>query len=154
MAENKPIAKEFKYTAQLGTMNERVGGLGQEIGFRLGTVQAELNAVYGRLVNRAVNFQAIFEKDLLDLFVAIKLKTPVDTGRAKSGWRIAVLNQQKFLVQWRITNFSEYIVFLEFGHSMQAPKGMVRISLDKFSKTLKARLKRLSKDTKGKGLSK
>jgi len=143
MPSNKPKTEPFKYTAQVGSMNQRVSGLGQEVGFRLGTIGTQLSAVYGRLANRAVNFQAIFEKDLLDLFIAIKLATPIDTGRAKSGWRIQVVNQKKFLVQWRITNFSEYIVFLEFGHSAQAPKGMVRINLDKFSRALKTRLKRL-----------
>jgi len=137
------MANRFKYKAKKGTLNDRIGGLNQEIGFRFGTLQKQLNAVYGRLINRAVNFQSIFEKDMLDLFVNIKNATPVDTGRAKSGWRIATVKNEKFLVQYRITNNVEYIVFLEFGHSKQAPKGMVRINLDKFSTALKGRLKRL-----------
>jgi len=51
-------------------------------------------------------------------------KTPVDTGRAKGAWRTKEAG--KF---WDVVNGVPYIVALEFGHSQQAPDGMVRRSL-------------------------
>jgi len=52
-------------------------------------------------------------------------KTPVgDTGRAKGGWRTKKAG--KF---WDVVNGVPYIVPLEFGHSRQAPAGMVRVSI-------------------------
>jgi len=51
-------------------------------------------------------------------------KTPVKTGRAKGAWRTKEAG--KF---WDVVNGVPYIVALEFGHSQQAPDGMVRRSL-------------------------
>lgn len=50
-------------------------------------------------------------------------RTPVDTGYARSRW----LSSGSGLA-YRITNDAEYIVALEFGHSRQAPSGMVRVT--------------------------
>lgn len=51
-------------------------------------------------------------------------KTPVDTGRAKGAWRTKGAGEF-----WDVVNGVPYIVALEFGHSKQAPDGMVRRSL-------------------------
>ena len=50
--------------------------------------------------------------------------TPVDTGRCRAGWR---MNQETPL-SWIIDNPVEYTIYLEYGHSKQAPAGMVRIT--------------------------
>ncbi len=60
----------------------------------------------------------------LDLHSRIVERTPVDTGRAKGGWSIDTRPE----VTW-IYNNVEYIVPLEYGHSQQAPNGMVRLSI-------------------------
>ena len=55
----------------------------------------------------------------------IMKRTPVDTGRARAGWRLMKTGKMKFV----ISNEVHYIIYLEFGHSKQAPGGMVRITL-------------------------
>lgn len=69
-----------------------------------------------------------------ELFREVKQRTPVDTGRAKSGWRNKN-TQQGF----EINNPVPYIGVLDKGRHMtsrgmrgskQAPKGMVGPSLD------------------------
>lgn len=106
----------------------------------------------------------------LDLFTRVTMRTPVDTGRARAGWQIAIGAPSEFLppeVEGKsgedkasggmkftslfnggkaavdiaaagkidggeliyITNNLPYIEALEFGHSKQAPAGMVRLSV-------------------------
>lgn len=83
----------------------------------------------------------------LQLLKLIILKTPVDTARAKSGWHVAFeaaggkapgressqgkaegsfKHRQAF---YSAINSVNYIQALEFGHSKQAPVGMVRVSM-------------------------
>lgn len=50
-------------------------------------------------------------------------------GRARAGWYI-----RKKKVGWIVGNRVEYIVRLEYGHSKQAPSGMVRIALKELSR--------------------
>ncbi len=59
-----------------------------------------------------------------DLHGRIVERTPVDTGRAKAGWALDVRPEMTI-----IYNNVEYIVPLEYGHSKQAPQGMVRVSI-------------------------
>jgi hypothetical protein len=68
------------------------------------------------------------------LATEIKQRTPVDTGRAKAGWR-----NQNTQQGFEITNQVPYIGILDKGRHMtsrgmrgskQAPKGMVGPSLD------------------------
>lgn len=71
-------------------------------------------------------------------------KTPVDTGRARANWFVAegaprLTTTESTAPSSRpaltgrsvifITNSLPYIVPLEYGHSGQAPNGMVRISI-------------------------
>ena len=57
-------------------------------------------------------------------------KTPVDTGRARAGWRVAKTGKLKFTV----FNTVHYIIYLEFGHSKQAPRGMVAITIQELKR--------------------
>jgi hypothetical protein len=63
--------------------------------------------------------------------------TPVDTGNAKKSWRRRKVSAMTFV----ISSAAEYIVPLEFGHSGQAPTGMVRVTLRKLSKEIREHIK-------------
>lgn len=89
----------------------------------------------------------------LQVFRDIALLTPVDTGRARAGWFPAIeglggktpgggessavaegrsagsLEEEPLKVT--AVNAVKYVPFLEFGHSAQAPSGMVRVALMK-----------------------
>jgi hypothetical protein len=83
----------------------------------------------------------------LQLLRKIIEKTPIDTGRAASGWMFAYkkLGGQPFGKTEKeglkaggfrsryafvsIINNVKHIMALEFGHSKQAPAGMVRLSM-------------------------
>ena len=83
----------------------------------------------------------------IQVFKGIVLKTPVDTGRARANWMISEGSPQVATVLGTqapatpspmdfkggsrifITNSLPYIVPLEYGHSKQAPAGMVRVTL-------------------------
>lgn len=75
-------------------------------------------------------------------------KTPVDTGRARGNWQVslellaeenwskdplsegaAYLSKLRDFEILYIFNNVEYVIYLEEGHSSQAPQGMVAITL-------------------------
>lgn len=79
----------------------------------------------------------------------IEMRTPVDTGRLRSSWAVTdgqpstylpaegiggslgpveATFQDPFQVSF-ITSNLPYVIPVEFGHSQQAPMGMVRISI-------------------------
>lgn len=91
--------------------------------------------------NAWLKFQAI----VLRIFNKIKNRTPVDTGFAKSSWRVEIRQDERGLFSAEIWNGVWYIVLLEYGHSKQAPKGMVRITLIEQSLTMRRILKGLSR---------
>lgn len=103
---------------------------------------ADLEA-FAKHIDAAVG--QVRRKVSLDAFTKITDRTPVDKGRAKSGWEMADARptdtdtgggpknnasfQEDYGVTW-IANTVPYIGKLEFeGHSKQAPSGMVRVSL-------------------------
>jgi hypothetical protein len=86
------------------------------------------------------------------VFSSVIKMTPVDTGRAKGNWQCTIgtpANGENQLADSEgamiavvpneagskvyLTNNLPYIQKLEYGHSTQAPSGMVRISIDRFS---------------------
>ena len=91
--------------------------------------------------NAWIKFQAI----VLRTFNKIKNRTPVDTGFAKSSWRVEINHDTPGLFQAKIYNGAWYIALLEYGHSKQAPQGMVRITLIEQSITIRRILKGLSR---------
>jgi hypothetical protein len=60
-----------------------------------------------------------------NLFQRIQELTPVDTGRARAGWRMEAAPGGSYV----ILNDVEYIICLENGTSRQAPHGMVSVAL-------------------------
>lgn len=63
-------------------------------------------------------------KTLLDLHAGLVQRTPVDTGRARSGWQV---DTQAGVIE----NNVEYIEALNRGHSAQAPAGFVEAEIDR-----------------------
>jgi hypothetical protein len=107
------------------------------------------------------NYDAIVTKTVIDLFSSIVELTPIDTGRARANWAMGmnlnVSGQSVDLTDvaefeyktkrgdtiW-IWNNLVYIVPLEEGHSRQAPRGMVALSLRRFDKFLMDAAQQLS----------
>lgn len=85
----------------------------------------------------------------IGVFSSVIRMTPVDTGRAKGNWQCtigqpatgeAMTNEGAMIAtvpqhagaKVYLTNNLPYIQKLEYGHSTQAPAGMVRVSIDRF----------------------
>jgi hypothetical protein len=117
------------------------------------SIQKDAKAFSASLLNLAKfctkNFEAIVTKTVIDLFAKIVERTPVDTGRARANWALAMdVNSPEYAdltdaADWEyetedgttiwIYNNLVYIEALEEGHSEQAPIGMVAISLQEFT---------------------
>lgn len=118
---------------------------------RFKTVQTgfDLNADLAKL-GKAMGIDSANEVAVilgLQIQKGISMKTPVDTGRARANWFMAegapetsttdaktpkTYDRADFQgngVPIFITNSLPYIVPLEYGHSKQAPAGMVRVTL-------------------------
>jgi hypothetical protein len=104
----------------------------------------------------------IVRRSLLDVSRNVILKTPVDTGRARNNWQTAINvipdgiseGQDKSGAKaigsanatiggavgqvYYLVNNLAYIRKLEYGHSDQAPSGMVRLSLKEFDQIARA----------------
>lgn len=69
----------------------------------------------------------------LEMLNRITKRTPVDTGRARDGWMMSEgrFDEMKAPGVHTISIGSNvpYIIPLEYGHSGQAPSGMVRITM-------------------------
>ena len=59
--------------------------------------------------------------------------TPVDTGRARAGWMLENKKENEIVV----LNNVNYIIYLEHGHSRQAPSGMTRITIEEIKGKIK-----------------
>jgi len=106
------------------------------------------------------NYENIVTKTMIDLFRSIVELTPIDTGRARANWALALdLTTEDYanytdVAQWEykmedgttvwIYNNLVYIVPLEEGSSDQAPQGMVAISLRRFAEFLGYNVDQLS----------
>lgn len=116
---------------------------------------------FNKFKNKSVKqMDAIIRKTALELTSNIILDTPVDTGRARGAWLVSIdrENISKTDIQDKsgittiskaesslnnpigrfiyIQNNLDYIVGLEYGKSKQAPNGMVRKNIIRFSKYL------------------
>lgn len=77
------------------------------------------------------NADKVFKEATSTLYKRIVEMTPVDSGRAKNGWSLEF--------KWdtaTIINQVPYIIYLEYGHSKQAPHGMVRLNVQKWNKII------------------
>lgn len=55
----------------------------------------------------------------------IRKRTPIDTGEARAGWEIDLFKNGNV----RLTNNVDYVQYLQFGHSRQAPRGFAMQAL-------------------------
>jgi hypothetical protein len=104
------------------------------------------------------NIDLVVRKVALDMFTRVIIKSPVDTGRFKGNWQVAiesipagtlkiydkegtatiakvtaeVLGLKAGQIIYLVNNVS-YAIPLEYGHSQQAPGGMVRITIQEWN---------------------
>ena len=132
----------YTYRARQGTLKLRALGLSKDVGFRTDKLMKDLEnllMLYERTGDDAVE---IINEIAEDTFNRIVADTPVDTGRAAGGWDMTNLTRPG-VVEFVYKNDVPYIVYLEFGSSQQAPKGMLRINLQKARERVRARIARL-----------
>ena len=101
------------------------------------------------------HYDKVVKKDAREILIGIAIQavgefarlTPVDTGRARAGWYPAMrtlkipagagdegsieMNFSGDNPYIEINNRVHYVIYLEYGHSKQAPQGMVRRTLTK-----------------------
>lgn len=124
------------------------------IGFLTGQLNAQLRGVFDRLDMVPEEVANALDFLIYDLMGVIAERTPVqnppdDNIVAATLWDAKVERQNGKFV-WTLTNYATgghtkgggdanfpYPVALEYGWSDQAPKGMVRISLEEFRQSLK-----------------
>jgi len=61
----------------------------------------------------------------------LKIVTPVDTGKARKGWKSEIKKDIDGYIDGEIANNVEYIDVLNRGHSKQAPKYFIEQTLSK-----------------------
>jgi len=95
-------------------------------------------------------FKVVQDKLCLQALAGVVKKTPVDTGRARGNWQIAMAEPPEgeswvtdpigigmsklrsflpYSLVW-IANNVPYIIWLEDGHSKQTPAGMVSVTME------------------------
>lgn len=124
----------------------------------------------GRWIDKAHrNGDAVMRQACQQASIDVIMHTPVDTGNAAGGW-FALINSRGFQkssyghdlgitaalqdalpqaakVKWGdvffLGNNVEYILPLEYGHSKQAPSGMVRVTVARLPAIVEQYAKRL-----------
>ncbi len=116
---------------------------------------------FAAFVERAkANQELVVRKVGLDLMTSLVLKSPVDTGRFRGNWQVQYVLSPSVSVTmdksgtgtiaaasgalsvftigqtFYLVNHLSYAVPLEYGHSKQAPAGMVRLTLAEFDQYL------------------
>lgn len=131
-----PKLPKFAYRARRGSFKKRGASVERELDY--------FGPRYAAALKDWIQAARISEEDLRDAFIAktgdlftsIILLTPVDTGRARGGWQIESSETAGGGIHIEIFNSVPYIIYLEFGWSTQAPRGMVRISLAQFARNM------------------
>lgn len=80
-----------------------------------------------------------FKKLCFEALRRIMVRTPVDTGTARASWTLRFDEESAEVVKAAIVNSTHYAIYLEYGHSKQAPKGMVRITLAELAQEIRNR---------------
>lgn len=103
-----------------------------------------------------VKIETVARKATFDLFRAVVLKSPVDTGRFRANWNVSYgtsdvtfsdsINQGRATSEVSkaltlpiggvvfLSNGLPYANRLEYGYSQQAPSGMIRTSVVEFTR--------------------
>jgi len=130
------------FRARKGTLKKRVSGLTQEVDFFGAKWAAGMQAVIDAAGALPEQAEQQFTYLVNKAFTAMKERTPKDTGHARGSWTIGRDSSVPFL-QFELGNGVEYIVYLEFGSSKQAPTGMVRVTLNEQAGALSEIARRL-----------
>lgn len=77
--------------------------------------------------------KGVIDEMTRDLAEEIRKTTPIDTGKARRGWRRSLTPKGA-----TINNSVPYISALEKGHSRQAPKGMIQPAINKIEANLRS----------------
>ena len=108
-----------------------------------------------------IGVDQVMRKIALDILTDTVRMTPVDTGRARASWVVGInapgSAPEPEFVAWQqslaagtlqlqanelrlvfISSYLPYILPLEFGHSSQAPAGMVRIAVKNTMQAIQA----------------
>ncbi|MHB1125237.1 MAG: HK97 gp10 family phage protein [Ramlibacter sp.] len=116
------------------------------------------------LKKRRSQARTITMKVAVELMQSLVLKSPVDTGRFRGNWQCGVgsvnvatddgtdsgaplRRTNEVLNTWAagqtiyLTNSLPYARRLEYGHSKQAPQGMVRLTVAEYGQFLRAAVK-------------
>lgn len=112
-----------------GSFKQAPAQLGAEAAKLEPQLSAGFQAFFVALNKTPANVQAVFRKAVAKIFAAIQKRTPVDTGHARSGWKLEQVEATETSLRFRIVNSVGYVIYLEFGWSDQAPAGMVRVTL-------------------------
>ena len=86
-------------------------------------ITVDTKAVAGLLDDFKDESSKHFEIAVLNAFLELRKSTPIDTGEARDGWEMERAVSVDDIA--RITNDVEHIVYLNDGHSQQAPRYFV-----------------------------
>lgn len=128
-------------------MRQKYGGLSGSFSAQLGQFSAKTQE----------KMDAIFQDIVIEIGESVIMLSPVDTGRFKGNWQLTIdttsnqslinYDKQGFATLERLVNVANtleigqkafivnnlrYAIPLEYGHSQQAPGGMVRVTLSRF----------------------
>jgi len=127
----------LSYKAKKGNLLPRVAGLRQEIAFDTRKMDKSLARILSRIEASFDLMVKLWKIAGVSVTSVIIEKTPKDLGAAKASWKAPRSKQRTDGFEVHIASSGvEYIVFLEFGTSKQAPQGMVRITLNEFVRAL------------------
>ena len=111
--------------------------------------EQQMRAISNKTLKQAANYQKVIAGRV---FAKVVARTPVDTGTLRASWTLnqshtgGDLNQFRSIVNrledhapLEISSRMEYARAIEYGHSKQAPQGMVRISVRETKAEMKAR---------------
>jgi hypothetical protein len=113
-------------------------GKGGRTGFRIGGFVTGWERLLERLEGTKADKMDRFERLCMEMFNRIIARTPVDTGLAQSSWTFNVEERTDDSILIAIRNPVFYVIYLEYGHSKQAPQGMVRITLEEMRQEVKS----------------
>lgn len=132
---------------------------GDHMRARYGGAQGSFSATLQRFADETKDtMDEIFRGVVIEIGRSVIMLTPVDTGRARANWQLSVGSPEmaslletdkggmetvaKLVSDVQALNYGEtafivnnlrYARPLEYGHSQQAPTGMVRITLARFN---------------------
>lgn len=139
----------LSFKARKGTLKTRVQGLRHEIAWELVHMDQAFRNLFELINISGEEFVEEWEANALLLYQQIQARTPWLTGQARRGWIIERKVEADGTIFVRIYNLVPYIVYLEYGSSRKAPKGMVRISMVEFTERMNKAVRQLRKRLRG-----